>query len=63
MKTILLFLSYCIDFQARNFERQPLVQLDPKEIKTQILERLKLQNKTPKAKIKHKKNKEKQQKP
>ncbi|MCQ2673109.1 hypothetical protein JT195_07465 [Helicobacter pylori] len=42
MKTILLFLSYCIDFQARNFERQPLVQLDPKEIKTQILERLKL---------------------
>ncbi|MFP6168615.1 hypothetical protein ACLGBK_07310 [Helicobacter pylori] len=67
MKTILLFLSYCIalifrhailnanifellhciDFQARNFERQPLVQLDPKEIKTQILERLKLQNKTP----------------
>ncbi len=42
MKTILLFLSYCIDFQARNFERQQLVQLDPKEIKTQILERLKL---------------------
>ncbi|GAA8345188.1 hypothetical protein HpDR29_03830 [Helicobacter pylori] len=41
MKTILLFLSYCIDFQARNFERQQLVQLDPKEIKTQILERLK----------------------
>nr|WP_187897562.1 hypothetical protein [Helicobacter pylori] len=47
MKTILLFLSYCIDFQARNFEYQQLVQLDPKEIKTQILERLKLQNKTP----------------
>ncbi|GAA7180928.1 hypothetical protein HpBGD63_06830 [Helicobacter pylori] len=44
MKTILLFLSYCIDFQARNFERQQLVQLDPKEIKNQILERLKLQN-------------------
>ncbi|WQX26973.1 hypothetical protein E5P65_01520 [Helicobacter pylori] len=42
MKTILLFLSYCIDFQARNFERQQLVQLDPKEIKTQILERSKL---------------------
>lgn len=42
MKTILLFLSYCIDFQARNFERQQLVQLDPKEIKIQILERLKL---------------------
>ncbi|ADU80336.1 hypothetical protein HPIN_05690 [Helicobacter pylori India7] len=44
MKTILLFLSYCIDFQARNFERQQLVQLDPKEMKTQILECLKLQN-------------------
>ncbi len=29
MKTILLFLSYCIDFQVRNFERQQLVQLDP----------------------------------
>lgn len=43
MKTILLFLSYCIDFQARNFEYQQLVQLDPKEIKTQILERLKHQ--------------------
>ncbi|AVV97451.1 hypothetical protein CEP77_07540 [Helicobacter pylori] len=43
MKTILLFLNYCINFQARNFERQQLVQLDPKEIKTQILERLKLQ--------------------
>ncbi|EJC32853.1 hypothetical protein HPHPP26_0806 [Helicobacter pylori Hp P-26] len=42
MKTILLFLSYCIDFQARNFEYQQLVQLDPKGIKTQILERLKL---------------------
>ncbi|MFP5989501.1 hypothetical protein ACLF8L_07545 [Helicobacter pylori] len=35
-------LLHCIDFQARNFERQQLVQLDPKEIKTQILERLKL---------------------
>ncbi|MFP6064382.1 hypothetical protein ACLF9U_04760 [Helicobacter pylori] len=35
-------LLHCIDFQTRNFERQPLVQLDPKEIKTQILERLKL---------------------
>lgn len=43
MKTILLFLSYYIDFQARNFERQQLVQLDPKEIKPQILERLKHQ--------------------
>ncbi|WP_441712997.1 hypothetical protein [Helicobacter pylori] len=32
-------MSYYIDFQARNFEHQPLVQLDPKEIKTQILER------------------------
>ncbi|MGN8512203.1 hypothetical protein ACR9MD_05075 [Helicobacter pylori] len=35
-------LLHCIDFQARNFERQQLVQLDPKEIKPQILERLKL---------------------
>ncbi|GAA7725248.1 hypothetical protein HpBT014_13560 [Helicobacter pylori] len=35
-------LLHCIDFQVCNFERQPLVQLDPKEIKTQILERLKL---------------------
>ncbi|WP_219036334.1 hypothetical protein [Helicobacter pylori] len=35
-------MSYCIDFRARNFERQPLVPLDPKEIKTHILERLKL---------------------
>ncbi|WP_237393657.1 hypothetical protein [Helicobacter pylori] len=35
-------LLHCIDFQACNFERQPLVQLDPKEIKTQIFERLKL---------------------
>ncbi len=43
MKTILLFLSYYIDFQARNFEYQQLVQLDPKEIKPQILERLKHQ--------------------
>ncbi len=43
MKTTLLFLSYCIDFQARNFERQQLVRLDPKKIKTQILKRLKLQ--------------------
>ncbi|GAA8166455.1 hypothetical protein NP0155_13790 [Helicobacter pylori] len=45
--SIIFELLHCIDFQARNFERQPLVQLDPKEIKTQILERLKLQNKTP----------------
>ncbi|KHL83754.1 hypothetical protein HPY173_05340 [Helicobacter pylori] len=43
MKTILLFLSYCIDFQARNFERQQLVQLGSKKITTQILERLKHQ--------------------
>ncbi|WP_120876208.1 hypothetical protein [Helicobacter pylori] len=35
-------LLHCIDFQVCNFERQQLVQLDPKEIKTQILERLKL---------------------
>ncbi len=35
-------LLHCIDFQARHFEYQPLVQLDPKKIKTQILERLKL---------------------
>ncbi|MGN8496298.1 hypothetical protein ACR9MU_06650 [Helicobacter pylori] len=34
-------LLHCIDFQARNFERQQLVQLDPKGITTQILERLK----------------------
>ncbi|GAA8571457.1 hypothetical protein HpDR60_24720 [Helicobacter pylori] len=34
-------LLHCIDFQARNFERQQLVQLDSKEITTQILERLK----------------------
>ncbi|GAA7326032.1 hypothetical protein [Helicobacter pylori] len=40
--SIIFELLHCIDFQARNFERQPLVQLDPKEIKTQILERLKL---------------------
>ncbi|GAA8339401.1 hypothetical protein KVL22_05505 [Helicobacter pylori] len=39
---IIFELLHCIDFQARNFERQQLVQLDPKEIKTQILERLKL---------------------
>ncbi|MCQ2952627.1 hypothetical protein JT111_07440 [Helicobacter pylori] len=58
MKTILLFLSYCIDFQARNFERQQLVQLDPKEIKTQILERLK----TLKAKNQTLKHKNKQSK-
>ncbi len=58
MKTILLFLSYCIDFQARNFERQQLVQLDPKEIKPQILERLKLQNKAPNKR----KNKQKEAK-
>ncbi|WQS35113.1 hypothetical protein KVF10_05545 [Helicobacter pylori] len=35
-------LLHCIDFQAHHFEHQTLVQLDPKEIKTQILERLKL---------------------
>ncbi|GAA7258267.1 hypothetical protein BD0086_00010 [Helicobacter pylori] len=52
MKTILLFLSYCIDFQACNFERQQLVQLDPKEMKTQILECLKLQNQNLKQKKK-----------
>ncbi|GAA8266379.1 hypothetical protein HpNP110_14140 [Helicobacter pylori] len=52
MKTILLFLSYCIDFQARNFERQPLVQLDPKEIKTQILERLKHQKQNSNTRMK-----------
>ncbi|MCQ2897194.1 hypothetical protein JT086_06465 [Helicobacter pylori] len=40
--SIIFELLHCIDFQARNFERQQLVQLDPKEIKTQILERLKL---------------------
>ncbi|ERM21745.1 hypothetical protein H500_00910 [Helicobacter pylori CG-IMSS-2012] len=40
--SIIFKLLHYIDFQARNFERQPLVQLDPKEIKTQILERLKL---------------------
>ncbi|WP_101007478.1 hypothetical protein [Helicobacter pylori] len=40
--SIIFELLHCIDFQALNFERQPLVQLDPKEIKTQILERLKL---------------------
>ncbi|GAA7198046.1 hypothetical protein HpBGD69_14410 [Helicobacter pylori] len=40
--SIIFELLHCIDFQARNFEHQPLVQLDPKEIKTQILERLKL---------------------
>lgn len=55
MKTILLFLSYYIDFQARNFERQQLVQLDPKEIKTQILERLKHQKQNLKQKTKNKK--------
>ncbi|OPG61485.1 hypothetical protein BGL87_07735 [Helicobacter pylori] len=40
--SIIFELLHCIDFQARNFEYQQLVQLDPKEIKTQILERLKL---------------------
>uniref|UniRef100_UPI00165BD8B1 hypothetical protein n=1 Tax=Helicobacter pylori TaxID=210 RepID=UPI00165BD8B1 len=40
--SIIFELLHCIDFQARHFERQPLVQLDSKEIKTQILERLKL---------------------
>ncbi len=40
--SIIFELLHCIDFQARNFERQQLVQLDPKEIKTQIIERLKL---------------------
>ncbi|EJB46458.1 hypothetical protein HPHPA20_1325 [Helicobacter pylori Hp A-20] len=34
-------LLHCIDFQTRNFERQQLVQLDSKEITTQILELLK----------------------
>ncbi|GAA8593739.1 hypothetical protein KYTH49_14370 [Helicobacter pylori] len=42
--SIIFELLHCIDFQARNFERQQLVQLDPKEMKTQILECLKLQN-------------------
>ncbi|GAA8320584.1 hypothetical protein HpNP138_14420 [Helicobacter pylori] len=41
--SIIFELLHCIDFQARNFERQQLVQLDPKEIKPQILERLKHQ--------------------
>ncbi len=40
--SIIFELLHCIDFQARHFEYQPLVQLDPKEIKTQILKRLKL---------------------
>ncbi|WRE25859.1 hypothetical protein KVD01_05545 [Helicobacter pylori] len=40
--SIIFELSHCIDFQVCNFERQQLVQLDPKEIKAQILERLKL---------------------
>ncbi|MFP6263629.1 hypothetical protein ACLGDB_07450 [Helicobacter pylori] len=40
--SIIFELLHCIDFQARNFEHQQLVQLDSKEIKTQILERLKL---------------------
>ncbi|PUD35267.1 hypothetical protein C2R93_06955 [Helicobacter pylori] len=40
--SIIFELLHCIDFQVCNFERQQLVQLDPKEIKTQILERLKL---------------------
>ncbi|NOK31463.1 hypothetical protein P740_007395 [Helicobacter pylori E48] len=40
--SIIFELLHCIDFQARHFEYQSLVQLDPKEIKTQILERLKL---------------------
>ncbi|GAA9267942.1 hypothetical protein TH0156_12600 [Helicobacter pylori] len=41
--SIIFELLHCIDFQARNFEYQQFVQLDPKEIKTQILERLKHQ--------------------
>ncbi|MGL2488280.1 hypothetical protein ACOWNF_07390 [Helicobacter pylori] len=40
--SIIFELLHCIDFQARHFEYQSLVQLAPKEIKTQILERLKL---------------------
>ncbi|EJB61609.1 hypothetical protein HPHPH42_1279 [Helicobacter pylori Hp H-42] len=39
--SIIFELLHCIDFQARNFERQQLVQLDSKGITTQILERLK----------------------
>nr|WP_240446106.1 hypothetical protein [Helicobacter pylori] len=35
--SIIFELLHCIDFQARNFERQPLVQLDPKEIKPKSL--------------------------
>ncbi|EJB41522.1 hypothetical protein HPHPA5_1137 [Helicobacter pylori Hp A-5] len=38
---IIFELLHCIDFQVRNFERQQLVQLDSKEITTQILELLK----------------------
>ncbi|OOQ00716.1 hypothetical protein B0X52_02605 [Helicobacter pylori] len=38
---IIFELLHCIDFQAHNFERQQFVQLDPKGITTQILERLK----------------------
>ncbi|GAA7104843.1 hypothetical protein ID0213_12400 [Helicobacter pylori] len=41
--SIIFELLHCIDFQARNFEYQQLVQLDPKEVKPQILERLKHQ--------------------
>ncbi len=40
--SIIFELLHCIDFQERHFKYQSLVQLDPKEIKTQILERLKL---------------------
>ncbi|MGN8423261.1 hypothetical protein ACR9KS_06240 [Helicobacter pylori] len=39
--SIIFELLHCIDFQAHNFERQQLVQLDSKEITTQILELLK----------------------
>ncbi|MFP6292784.1 hypothetical protein ACLGDZ_07110 [Helicobacter pylori] len=41
--SIIFGLLHCIDFQARNFERQQLVQLDPK----QVLKSIK-----PKSKIK-----------
>ncbi|WP_033773877.1 hypothetical protein [Helicobacter pylori] len=40
--SIIFELLHCIDFQTRDFERQQSVQLNPKEIKTQILEHLKL---------------------
>ncbi len=35
--SIIFELLHCIDFQARNFERQQLVQLDPKKLKLKSL--------------------------